>query len=57
MPKLENNEFKMVRISGEGVEGRRGAASCFVGKHYLILGGITTKGTYPIDMFHMEITT
>lgn len=44
-------------MSGDGIEGRRGASSCFVGKHLLIMAGITTKGTYLSDLYHLDIQT
>lgn len=52
---IENDEFKLIRPGGELIEGRRGASGVLVGKHFIIFGGINTKGRYLSDLYHYDI--
>ena len=52
---IENDEIKLIRPGGELIEGRRGASGVLVGKHFIIFGGINTKGRYLSDLYHYDI--
>jgi hypothetical protein len=52
----ETLEWKTLKTSGDGIEGRRGHACVVVGKNMLIFGGINSKGYYLDSLYHFDMS-
>lgn len=51
----ETYEWKQFKPNGDTIEGRRGHQMVVVGKNIVIIGGVSSKGHYRNDVYHMDI--
>jgi N-acetylneuraminic acid mutarotase len=52
----ETLEWRLIKSSGDGIEGRRGHACAVVGKNMLIFGGVNSKGFYLDSLYHLDLS-